>query len=112
MEKGKGKKEKGKTEREKGKGYSISQAARRIGIPVSAVHRWVQLSREGIEHCPPGSGRRRVSTPEQNAALAAEAVRNPYQPASAIKTNSHFPGFSRTLLQHLKDAELFTCIAA
>ena len=93
-------------------GYSISQAALSIGVPVSTAHRWVQLSREGVEHRRPGSGRRRVSTPEQNAALVAEAVRNPFQSASAIRTNSQFPGSTRTALRRLKDEQLFARIAA
>ncbi|PSN40039.1 hypothetical protein C0J52_22491 [Blattella germanica] len=69
-----------------------------------------QFSREG--HRRPGSGRRRVSTPEQNAALVAEAVRNPFQSISAITTNSQFPGSTRTALRRLKDEKLFARIAA
>ncbi|PSN52023.1 Non-specific lipid-transfer protein [Blattella germanica] len=93
-------------------GYSISQPALSIGVPASTAHRWVQLSREGVEHRRPGSGRRCVCTPEQNAALVAEAVRNPFQSASAIITNSQFPGSTQTALQRLKDEKLFARIAA
>ncbi|PSN41334.1 hypothetical protein C0J52_20910 [Blattella germanica] len=74
------------------------------GLAMSKVGRF--------EHRRPGSGRRRVSTPEQNAALVAEAVRNPFQSASAIRTNSQFPGSTRTALRRLKDEQLFARIAA
>ncbi|PSN54803.1 hypothetical protein C0J52_02004 [Blattella germanica] len=87
-------------------------AALSIGVPVSTAHRWVQLSREGVEHHRPGSGRRRISTPEQNAALVAEAVRNPFQSVSAIRTNSQLPGSTETAQWHLKDEQLFARIAA
>ncbi|PSN56663.1 hypothetical protein C0J52_10822 [Blattella germanica] len=65
-----------------------------------------------VEHRRPGSGRRRVSTPEQNAALVAEAVRNPFQSASAIRTNSQFPESTRTALRRSNDEQLFAPIAA
>ncbi|PSN38921.1 hypothetical protein C0J52_11866 [Blattella germanica] len=46
------------------------------------------------------------------AALVAEAVRNSFQSASAIRTNSQFPGSTRTALRRLKDEKLFARIAA
>ncbi|PSN52206.1 hypothetical protein C0J52_12762 [Blattella germanica] len=72
----------------------------------------VELSREGVEHRRPGYGRGRVSTPEQNAALVAEAVRHPFQSASAIRTNSQFPESIRTAIRRLKDKQLFAHIVA
>ncbi|KAJ4440814.1 hypothetical protein ANN_10660 [Periplaneta americana] len=65
-----------------------------------------------VEHRRRGSGRRRVSTPKQNGDLVAEAIRNPHQSASVIRSNCHFPGSSRTFLRRLKDAGLFARIAA
>ena len=92
--------------------FSASEAGRRLGVPDSTARRWVRLSREGIEHRRASSGRRRVSTDEQDIALIAEADRNPFQSASSIKANAQFPGSSRTVIRRLRTAERFPRVAA
>ncbi|KAJ4437487.1 hypothetical protein ANN_17631 [Periplaneta americana] len=83
--------------------FSATEAGRRLG-----ARRWVRLSREGIEHHQPGSGRRRA----QDAALVAEVEANLHQSASSIKVNAHFLGSSRTVMRCLRDVELSQRVAA
>ena len=93
-------------------GFSASEAGRRLGVPDSTARRWVRLSREGVEHRRPGSGRRRVSTRAQDVSLIEEVERNPFQSATSIKVNAQFPGSSRTVIRRLRDAGLFPRVAA
>ncbi|KAJ4438529.1 hypothetical protein ANN_14474, partial [Periplaneta americana] len=83
-------------------GFSATETGRRLGVHDSTARRWVRLYREGIEHRLPDSGRKRRSTPAQDAALVAEVEANPHQSASSIKINARFPGSSRTVIRRLR----------
>ncbi|KAJ4433086.1 hypothetical protein ANN_15343 [Periplaneta americana] len=80
-------------------GFSATEASRGLGVHDSTARRWVRLSREGIGHRQPGSGRRRVST-------------RAHQSASSIKVNPHFPGSSLTVIRRLWNVGRYPRVAA
>ena len=60
--------------------WSIRQVAAQFAVSKSTVHEWVKQYRESHNlGRRPGSGRRRVSTREEDAALVAEIERDPFQ---------------------------------
>ena len=88
-------------------GLGTSTAGELCGVSVSAVRAWLQKCR-----CDMQVGRRRetvlwrVSSPAQDAALVAEAHRNPFFSAMDLKAATGFPGQKTTLISRLKNAGL------
>jgi transposase-like protein len=77
---------------EKG-GLSVSAAGEQYGIAKSAVREWVRKYRmDGQVGRRKGTGLWCVSSSAQDAALVAEAERNPFFSAKDLKAATGFPG--------------------
>ena len=53
--------------------------------------------RSGIFGRKAGTGKWKISTPEQDARLVAEVERNPFHTAASLKAVDHFPGHEQTV---------------
>jgi transposase-like protein len=88
-------------------GWSASAAGGRYGVSGSTARAWLQKYQTAGQ-----AGRRRgtrlwsVSSPAQDAALVAEAQRNPFANARELKTATNFPGQKITVISRLKEAGL------
>ena len=97
---------------EKG-GLSASTARELCGVPMSTATEWLQKYwRDGQVERRKGTGIRRVSSPAQDAALVAEAERNPFFCARDLKVATGFPGQRNTIISRLKAAGLWAWHAA
>ena len=77
---------------EKG-GLSASTAGEQYGIPMSTARELLRkYRRDGQFGRRKGTGLWRVSSPAQDAALVAEAERNPFFNARDLKAATGFPG--------------------
>ena len=82
-------------------------------VPMSTEMEWLQKYQRDQQ-----TGRRkgtwlwRVSSPAQDAALVAEADRNPFFSASDLKAATGFPGQKDTIISRLRAAGLRTRHAA
>jgi transposase len=77
---------------EKG-GLSASTAGEKYGIPKSTAREWIRkYRRDGQVGRRKGTGLWRVSSPAKDAALVAEAERNPFFSAKDLKAATGFPG--------------------
>jgi transposase-like protein len=88
-------------------GLSASTAGELYGVPKSTARAWLQKYwRDGQVGRRRGTGLWRVSSPAQDAALVAEAQRNPFISARVLKAATGFPGQKTTLISRLKEASL------
>ena len=88
-------------------GFSASEAARRFHVSEMTALTWVQNYRRlGIFGHKAGSGRWKISTPEQDARLVAEVERNPFHTAATLKVAVNFPGHEQTVRNCLRGANL------
>ena len=91
---------------EKG-GLSASTAGDLYGVPMSTAREWLRkYRRDGQVRRRRGTGLRRVSSPAQDAALVAEAERNPFFSARDLKAATGFPGYKDTIISRLRAAGL------
>jgi hypothetical protein len=92
---------------------SASTAGGWYGIPGSMARAWLQkYHMDGqVGRCR-GTGLWCVSSPAQNAALVAEAQRNPFASARELKAATNFPGQKSTVISRLKPAGLIAQHAA
>ncbi|KAJ4437460.1 hypothetical protein ANN_17604 [Periplaneta americana] len=87
-------------------GFSASEAGRRFIVSERTAQRWVQnYQRSTIFGRKAGSGRRKISTPQQDARLVAELERNPYHTGATLKA-VNFPGHDQTMRNRLRAANL------
>ena len=83
---------------EKG-GLSASTAGDLCGVPMSTAREWLRkYRRDGQVGRRKGTGLQRVSSPAQDAALVAEAERNPFFRARDFKAATAFPGHKDTII--------------
>jgi len=76
-----------------GEGLSASTAGELYGVPKSTARAWLQkYRRDGQVGRRRGMGLWRISSPAQDAALVAEAQRNPFISAGDLKAATGFPG--------------------
>jgi len=88
-------------------GLSTSTAGELYGVPKSAARAWLQkYRRDGQVGRRRGTGLWRVSSPAQDAALVAEAQRDPFVSARDLKAATGFSGQKTTLILRLKEAGL------
>jgi transposase-like protein len=72
---------------------SASTAGELYSVPKSTARAWLQkYQRDGQVGMRKGTGLWHVSSPAQNAALVAEAQRNPFISARELKAVTGFPG--------------------
>jgi transposase len=91
---------------EKG-GLSASAAGEQYGIAKSTAREWVRKYRmDGKVERRKGTGSWRVSSSAQDAALVAEAKRNPFFSAKDLKAATGFPGQRDAVISRLKEAGL------
>ena len=77
---------------EKG-GFSASTSRELYGVPLSTAREWLQkYQRDGQVGRRKGTGLWRISSPAQDAALVAEAEKNPFFSARDLKAATGFPG--------------------
>ena len=90
-----------------------STAGELYGVPMSTAREWLQKYwRDQEVGRRKGTGLWRVSSPPQDAALVAEADRNPFFSASDLKAATGFPGQKDTIISRLRAAGLRTRHAA
>ena len=88
-------------------GLSASTAGELYGVPMSTAREWLQkYQRDGQVGRRKGTALWRVSSPAQDAALVAEAERNPFLSARDLKSATGFPGQKDTIISRLKSAGL------
>jgi hypothetical protein len=87
---------------EKGR-LSASAAGELYGVPMSTVREWLRKYWRDVQvgRCN-GTGLWRISSPTQDAALVAEAGRNPFFSARDLKTATGFPRQKDTIISRLK----------
>ena len=87
---------------EKG-GLFASTAGELYGVPMSTAREWLWKYRTD-EHVGrrKGTGLWRISSPAQDATLAAEAERNPFFSARDLKAATGFPGQKDTVISRLR----------
>jgi transposase len=91
---------------EKG-GLSAITAREQYGIPMSTAREWLRkYRRDGQDGRRKGTGLWRVSSSAQDAALVAEAERNPFFSAKDLKAATGFPGQRDAVISRLKEAGL------
>jgi transposase len=72
---------------------SASTAGELYGVPKTTARAWLwKYQREGQVGRHRGKGLRHVSSPAQDAAVVAEAQRNPFVSAGNLKAAAGFPG--------------------
>ena len=87
---------------EKGE-FSASTAGEVYGIPMSTAREWLRKYwRDQQVGRRKGTGLWRVSSPTQDAALVAEAERNPFFSARDLKVATVFPGQKDTIISRLQ----------
>ena len=87
--------------------FSASKAVGYFHVSERTTLRWVQnYRRSGIFGRKAGSGRWKISTPEQDARLVTEAEGNSFHTAASVKAIVHFPGHEQTLRNRLRSANL------
>jgi transposase-like protein len=88
-------------------GLSASTAGELYGVRKSTARAWLQkYRRDGQVGRRSATGLWRVSSPAQDAALVAEAQRNPFVRARVLKAATGFPGQKTTLISRIKEAGL------
>jgi transposase-like protein len=88
-------------------GLSGSAAGGRYGVPGPTARAWLQKYRTaGQVGRRRGTGLWSVSSPAQDAALVAEAQRNPFANARELKAATSFPGQKSAVISRLKEAGL------
>jgi hypothetical protein len=88
-------------------GLSASSAGERYSVPGSTARARLQNYRTaGQVGRRRGNGLWSVSSPAQDAALVAEAQRNPFSNARELKAATNFPGQKSTVISRLKEAGL------
>jgi len=91
---------------EKG-GLFASTAGELYGVPMSTAREWLRKYRRDQQvGRRKGTGLWRVSSPAQDAALVAEAERNPFFSARDLKAATGFPGQKDTIISRLWTAGL------
>jgi transposase-like protein len=86
-------------------GLSASTAGEQYGIPMSTAREWLRkYRRDGQVGRRKGTGLWRVSSPPQDAALEAEAERNPFFSAKDLRAATGFPGQRDAIISRLKEA--------
>jgi len=91
---------------EKG-GLSASTAGELHGVPMSTAREWLwKYRRDQQVGRRKGTGLWRVSSPAQDAALEAEAERNPFFSARDLKAATGFPGQKDMIISRLRAAGL------
>jgi transposase-like protein len=86
---------------------SASTAGELYGVPKSTARAWLQkYRRDGKVGRRSGNWLCRVSSPAQDAALVAEAQRNPFISARLLKAATGFPGQKTMLILRLNEAGL------
>jgi transposase-like protein len=86
---------------------SASTAGERYGVPLSTARDWLRKYRkDGQVGRRKGTGLWRVSCPAEDAALVAEAERNPFFSARDLKAATGFPGQKDVIISRLKAAGL------
>lgn len=94
-------------------GYSARQAAERSGVPSRTAQNWVRRYRETGETARKrGSGRRRITTAEQDRSLVAEAQRRPHSTCRTLRQAAEFSASRTTAVRRLREANLFARRAA
>jgi len=91
---------------EKG-GLSASTAGELYGVPMSTAREWLRkYQRDQQVGRRKGTGLWGVSSPDQDAALVAEAERNPFFSARDLKAATGFPGQKDMIISRLRAAGL------
>jgi len=91
---------------EKG-GLSASTAGELYGVPISTAREWLRKYRRDQQvGRRKGTGLWRVSSPDQDAALVAEAERNPFFSARDLKAATGFLAKKDTIISRLRAAGL------
>jgi transposase-like protein len=86
-------------------GLSTSAVCGWYGVQGSTARAWLQKYRTaGQVGRRRGTGLRSVPSPAQDAALVAEAQRNPFFSARELKAATNFPGHKSTVISRLKEA--------
>ena len=84
--------------------WSIRQVAAQFAVSKSTVHDWVKQYRKSHNlGRRPGSGRRHISTREEDAALVAETERDPFQSSVDLIQAVNFSGCPQTARNRLKE---------
>ena len=87
---------------------SASTAGELYGFPMSTAREWLwKYQGDGQVGMCKGTGLWHVPSPAQDAALVAEAERNPFFSARDFKTATGFPGQKDTIILRLKVAGLW-----
>jgi transposase-like protein len=88
-------------------GLSARTAGELYGIPMSTTKEWLRkYRRDGQVGRRKGTGLWRVSRPALDAALVAEAERNPFSSARDLRAAIGFPGQKDTIISRLRAAGL------
>jgi hypothetical protein len=86
------------------RGLSVSTAGELCGVLKSAAGAWLQkYRRDGQVGRHRGMGLWHVSSPAEDAALVAEAQRNPFVSTRDLKAATGFPGQKTMLISRLKE---------
>ncbi|KAJ4446693.1 hypothetical protein ANN_13390 [Periplaneta americana] len=86
---------------------SHSDQCRRFNVSERTARRWMQnYQRSAIFGRKAGSGRRKISTPQQDTRLVAEVERNPFHTAATLKAVVNFPGHDQTMRNRLSATNL------
>ena len=94
-------------------GFSASTAGELYGIPQSTAREWLRKYwRDQQVGRHKGTGLWCVSSPAHDAALVAEAERNPFFSARDLKAATGFPGQNDMIISRLREAGLRACHAA
>lgn len=88
-------------------GYSARQAAEVYGINPRTAQKWIKRYRETGEVARRNStGRKRVTSQDQDRRLVAEARANPHSTASQLRHATNYPGSRQTAIRRLQEANL------
>ena len=94
-------------------GFSASQAAERYGVLPRTAQMWVKRYREtGETGRRRGSGRRRITSPEEDQRLFAEAERMPFRTNRQLRQAAGFRGSRSTAARRLGEVHLHARRAA
>lgn len=89
-------------------GCSIREAGRRCGVSYTTAARWWRnyLDRGSTERAP-GTGRKRVSSQQEDRELVSTSRQNPFLNAKQLRRVTNFPGSSDTIRRRLREAGLY-----
>ena len=90
------------------RGFSTLEAGRRCHIPLRTVHRWAHKFKNygEFQRCY-STGRPHCSTREVDKAVCRVHEDNPFCYANQIRDAANFPGTARTIMNHLRGANIY-----